>query len=102
MALAHPGRCVLKCEYYRGMGAADTCGELQQLKQQYEFALRVWGKYQFPVYNEPVGTQAWRSEQLRLQLKEKALDARNAANDRVLDHKLTCPRCAAKRNIRAT
>jgi hypothetical protein len=79
------------------MGAADTCGELQQLKQQYEFALRIWGEYQFPVNNEPVGTQAWRSEQLRLHLKQKALDARNAANERVLDHKLTCPLCAAKR-----
>jgi hypothetical protein len=36
----------LKREYYRGVGAADTCGELQQLKQQYEFALRVWGARQ--------------------------------------------------------
>jgi hypothetical protein len=48
MALAHPYRCVLKREYYRGMGAADTCGELQQLKRQYEFALRVWGAW--PVF----------------------------------------------------
>ncbi len=81
------------------MVAADQCAELQQLKRQYEFALRVWGEYQFPVHNEPVGTQAWRSKQL--QLKQEALDARNAANGRVLDHKLTCPLCAAKRNIRA-
>ena len=81
------------------MGAADACGELQQLKQQYESALRIWGDYQFPVHNEPVGTQAWRSKQL--QLKQEALDARNAANDRVLAHKLTCPLCAAKRNVRA-
>jgi hypothetical protein len=72
MSLAHPDRCVLRREYYQGMGAADICGELQQLKQQYEFALRVWGEYQFPVYSEPVGTQAWRSERLRLQLKQKA------------------------------
>jgi hypothetical protein len=98
MALGHPDRCVLKGEYYRGMGAADTCGELQQLKQQYEFALRVWGEYQFPVHNEPVGTLAWRSEDLRLQLKQKATDARNVANQRLFNHKLTCPLCAAKRN----
>jgi hypothetical protein len=83
----------LKRDYYRGMIAADTCAELQQLKQQYEFALRVWGENQFPIHNEPVGTKAWRSEQL--QLKQKALDARNATNDRVLVHKLTCPLCAA-------
>ena len=75
------------------MDAADACGEVQQLKLQYEFALRVWGEYEFPVYHEPVGTQAWRSEQLRLQLKQNALDARNAANERVLDHKRTCPAC---------
>ena len=96
MALGLPDRCVLKGEYYRGMGAADTCRELQQLKQQYEFALRVWGEYQFPVHNEPVGTPAWQPEGLRLLLKQKALEARNAANDRVLAHTLTCPLCAAK------
>jgi hypothetical protein len=78
------------------MVAADRCAELQQLKQQYESALRIWGEYQFPVHNEPVGTQGWRSKQL--QLKQKALDARNAANDLVLAHKMTCPLCAAKRN----
>jgi hypothetical protein len=90
-------RWVLKREYYRGMGAADTCGELQQLKQQYEFALRVWGEYQFPVHNSPVGTPGWQSEGLRLQLKQKATDLRDAANERVLDHRLRCPLCAAKR-----
>jgi hypothetical protein len=79
------------------MVAADRCAELQQLKQQYESALRVWGEYQFPAHNEPVGTQAWRSEQF--QLKQKALDERNAANDRVFAHKLTCPRCAADPNV---
>jgi hypothetical protein len=98
MSVAHPYRCVLKREYYQGMGAADTCGELQQLKQQYEFALRIWGEYQFPVYDEPVGTLAWRSESLRLQPKQKATDARDDANERLLNHKLTCPLCAAKRN----
>jgi hypothetical protein len=93
MALVHPYRCVVKREYYRGMCAADTCGQLQQLRQQYEFALRAWGEYQFPVHNEPVGTLEWQSEELRLQLKQKATDARNAANERVLDHKLNCPAC---------
>jgi hypothetical protein len=84
------------------MGAVDTCGELQQLKQQYEFALRVWGEYQFPVYNEPVGTQAWRSEQLRLQLKQMALDARDKAKEHLFSHKRTCPLCAAKRLIQSS
>jgi hypothetical protein len=89
----------VKREYYRGMVAVDTCGELQQLKQQYEFALRVWGSYEFPLHNEPVGKLARPFEQI--ELKQRALDARNAANDSVLEHKLTCPLCAAKRHIRA-
>jgi hypothetical protein len=79
------------------MVAAGPCAELQLLKQQYESALRIWGEYQFPVHNEPAGTRAWRFEQL--QLKQRALDERNAANDRVLAHKLTCPLCAAERAI---
>jgi hypothetical protein len=66
---------------------------LQQLKQQYEFALRVWGEYEFPIHNEPVGTQGWRSEALRLQLKQMALDATNAARECLFNHKLTCPTC---------
>ena len=75
------------------MVAAGTCAELQLLKQRYESALRIWGQYQFPVHKED---PAWRLEQL--QLKQKALAAKNAANDRLLDHKLTCPLCAAKPN----
>jgi hypothetical protein len=78
------------------MPAADTCGELQQLKHQYETALRIWGEYEFPVPNAPVGTPAWQPEQLRVVLKQKALDARNAANERLVNHTLTCPLCAAK------
>jgi hypothetical protein len=77
------------------MGAADTCGELQHLKQNYEFGLRVWGEYQFPVY-EPVGTLRWQPEQLRLMLKQKALDARDAANECLSNHRVTCPLCVAK------
>jgi hypothetical protein len=51
MELAHPDRYALKRKYYLSKCAADTRGELQQLKQQYEFALRIWGEYQFPVHN---------------------------------------------------
>ena len=61
MALAHPDRWVSKREYYRGMVAADPCAQLQQLKRQYESALRAWAQYQFPLHNEPVGTPTWRS-----------------------------------------
>src|ERR1700722_7019201 len=85
-------RSGLNRAYYRDMVAADPCAELQQLKRQYESALRVWGQYEFPLHNEPVATRAQRFEQL--QLKQRALDARNAAHDRVLDHKRICPLCA--------
>jgi len=78
----------------RGMATIGPCAELLSLKRQYESALRAWAQYQFPLHNEPVGTRAWRSEQL--QLKQRALDARNAANDCVLDHKRICPLCTSK------
>jgi hypothetical protein len=78
------------------MVAADPCAELQQLKQQYESALRTWVQYQFPLHKEGL---AWRLEQL--QLKQKALAAKNAANDRLLYHKRTCPLCAADQTLEA-
>jgi hypothetical protein len=71
-----------------------ACAELQELKRQYESALRAWGQYEFPLHNEPVETRARRSE--RLQSKQRALEERNAANDSVLDHKRICPLCAGK------
>jgi hypothetical protein len=82
----------LNCAYYRGMVAADPCAELQRLKRQYESALRVWGLFEFPPHNQPTGTRVRRFEQL--QLKQLALDARNAANHRVLNHKRICPLCS--------
>jgi hypothetical protein len=69
------------------------------LERQYESALRVWGEYEFPLQNEPAGTPARQSE--LIQLKQRALNARNAANNRVLAHKRICPLCAYKRNVRA-
>jgi len=90
-------RSVLNRAYYRGMVAADPCAELQELKRRYESALRVWGQYEFPLHNELAGARAPRSEQL----KRRALDARNAANGRVLAHNRICPLCADERNRRA-
>jgi hypothetical protein len=98
MALARLDCCGLTANIIGVMGGADHCAELQQLKLQYELALRVWGEYLFPAHNEPVGTPGWRSEKLWLQLKERALDARNAANERLFNHKRTCPLCAAGSN----
>jgi hypothetical protein len=77
-----------------GMIAADPCPELQELKRQYGSALRIWARYEFPQHNEPVGTRAQRLEHLRL--KQKAVEERNAANDRLLDHERICLLCAGK------
>jgi hypothetical protein len=77
-----------------GMIAADPCPELQELKRQYESALRVWAQYEFSLHNEPVRTRAQRLEHLRL--RQRALEERNAANYRVFDHKRFCLLCAVK------
>src|SRR5450631_605134 len=77
-----------------GMIAADPCPELQELKRQYESALRIWARYEFPLHNEPEGTRAQRLEHLRL--KQKAVEERNAANYRLLDHERICLLCAGK------
>jgi hypothetical protein len=37
------------------MAAAGPCAELQQLKRQYESALRIWAPYEFPLHDEPEG-----------------------------------------------
>jgi hypothetical protein len=76
------------------MIAADLCAELQELKRQYESALRIWAQHEFPPHNEPKGTRAQRLEHLRL--RQRALEERNAANDHVLDHKRICPLCIDK------
>jgi hypothetical protein len=76
------------------MGAMTNlfpCVELQKLKQQYETALRIWGQFEFPLHNEPLGSPARQAEQL--QLKQRALNARNEANERLLAHREKCRIC---------
>jgi hypothetical protein len=89
-------RCPLNPEsrISSGMVAAVPCAELRELKRQYESALRIWGQYEFPLHNELVGTRAQRSE--HLQEKQRALEERNAANERLLDHRRICLLCADK------
>jgi hypothetical protein len=67
------------------------CVELQRLKQQYENALRFWGQFEFPLHNEQVGPPTRQAE--RLQLKERALKARNEASERLLAHREKCRNC---------
>jgi hypothetical protein len=73
------------------MSGLLRCVELKQLKRQYSSALRMWGQYQFPLHNEPVGSTARRAE--LLQLKQRALQARNRACEHLVAHKVKCPVC---------
>jgi hypothetical protein len=86
---------LLNSSCHRDKVSGCACAELRELKQHYESALRAWGQHEFPLHNEPVATRARRSD--RLQRKQTALDARNAANDSVLDHRRVCPLCAEGR-----
>jgi hypothetical protein len=67
------------------------CEELQKLRQQYQTALCIWGQFEFPLHNEPVGPAA--RQAARLQLKERALKARNEAGERLLAHREKCRIC---------
>jgi hypothetical protein len=73
------------------MSGLFPCVELQRLQQQYQTALRIWGQFEFPLHNEPVGPQGRQAEQL--QLKQRALNARNEASERLLAHKEKCRIC---------
>jgi hypothetical protein len=73
------------------MSKLFPCVELQRLKQQYQTALRIWGQFEFPLHNEPVGPPARQAEQLELKLR--ALSARNEASERLLAHRETCRIC---------
>jgi hypothetical protein len=73
------------------MSTIFPCAEFQELKRQYESALRLWGQYEFPLHNQPLVARAWQATQLRL--KQKAVEARNKASERLLAHKEKCRVC---------
>jgi hypothetical protein len=73
------------------MSLLFPCAELRDLKRRYESALRIWGEFEFPLHNEPVGSRAQQLD--RLHLKLRALEARNEAGERVLVHQEKCRVC---------
>jgi hypothetical protein len=79
------------------LAPAFPCVELQRLKQKYDTALRIWGRFEFPLHNEPVGPAARQAE--RLQLKQKALKARNEASERLLAHREKCRICVIEAKL---
>jgi hypothetical protein len=82
--------CLL-IHHHGAMSNLFPCVELQRLRQQYENELHIWGQFEFPVHNEPVGPAARQAE--RLQLKQRALSARNEACERLLAHREKCQIC---------
>jgi hypothetical protein len=71
------------------------CLQLLQFKQQYDSALRAWGRYAFPLHDQ---TLEARSTQVPLHLMLEASEKRNAASERLLDHQRNCLLCKSKGN----
>jgi hypothetical protein len=73
------------------------CPEHVRLRQRYESALRHWGNVLLSQDSALVGASA----QQRAQLKQNALDERDAANRRVRVHERTCPACRGQNRRRS-
>ena len=76
-----------------GMTTLFPCAEFQHLRREYETALRVWGQYEFPLPNAPLGLPE------QPYLKQKALDARNAAKERLNDQRENCRICKIEQRL---
>ena len=76
-----------------GMTTLFPCAEFQHLRREYETALRVWGQYEFPLPNAALGLPE------QPFLKQNALDARNAAKERLIDHREKCRICKIEQRL---
>jgi hypothetical protein len=72
------------------MSSLRPCAVFQHLRREYENALRVWGSYEFPQHNAP---------QQQAHLKQEALDARNAASERLTTHREKCRVCKIEERL---
>jgi hypothetical protein len=68
------------------------CHEYIRLRQHYEAARRNWGHVLLSPGVEPIGATA----RLAAEIKQKAFEERNAANNRMRLHKHSCPVCNPK------
>jgi hypothetical protein len=68
------------------------CHEYIRPRHLYEAALRHWGH----VFLSPVTVPTGATTRLAAEVKQKALEERNAADDRMCFHKQTCPVCTPK------
>jgi hypothetical protein len=71
------------------MPDAMSCPEYIDLRTDYEAALRRWGDLLLAQHAEPAGWDFQRAVELR----KNATDERDAANERLEDHKQSCPVC---------
>jgi hypothetical protein len=72
------------------MSSLLPCAVSQHLRREYENALRVWGSYEFPQHNAP---------EQQVHLKREALDARNAASERLTTHREKCRVCKIEERL---
>jgi hypothetical protein len=78
---------------HSGMSSLISCGELQQLKWDYDRSLRVWAHYAFPLPHEVLPFPG------RLaQLKYDAQLERDIAAKRLSAHQGNCPICSLRRS----
>jgi hypothetical protein len=66
-----------------------SCLEYNRLRQHYEAALLHWGQLLLSLDAHPVA----RAARQTAGIKQKALEERNAATERLSAHVLSCPAC---------
>jgi hypothetical protein len=72
----------------------SSCSEYLRLRQHYEAALRRWAQVELPSKKREVFDAPAR---LAAEVKQKALNERDAANERMRLHEQNCSICSHKR-----
>jgi hypothetical protein len=87
---SQPGFAASHCS----MTPTISCSEYARLRQLYEAALRHWGQ----ILLSSEGTElVGAPKRLAIELKQKALYERDAADGRMRLHKQSCPVCNLKK-----
>lgn len=76
-----------------GISMQVLCPENVRLRQLYEAALRRWSQAELPSKKSDLSDV---SRRLALEVEKKALEERNAANERMVLHEQSCPICNRK------
>jgi hypothetical protein len=79
---------------YKSISMQMLCPENVRLRQLYEAALRRWAQLKSSSKNSDLSAASMRLVQ---EIEQKALNERNAANERMVLHEQTCPICKRER-----